>query len=450
MLKEKKMKYKVGVMGKAGRSKGIPRSLMLKARKAGEEIAKQNCILITGACMGVPYEAAKGCGEKGGETLAYSPASDLKRHLEPPISYPYPPKGCRLIFTGLGKIGRNVFSIGESDGVIIVGGGMGTTNEFSIAAHEGKVIGILKRTEGASEELLKLFGKIGGKKGASVIADSNPKRLVQKVIEEIKKKKNEEELRKEIPIIFKNQEREQLFGIYHFPVGTYKPPLVILLHGFGETKSNRKFVRLSRALEKEGVAVFRFDFSGCGDSQGKLVNTTVKKWVADLYSATQAVLKEADIDMTRIAIIGHSLGAVVSALFKNQFNFTLKTMIFWAPAFNQKKIFPIWHTPSEIERWKEKGYFIHKDKKMGLKYLSENENKDYSAVLSNFSKINLPILILHSKNDETVPLEFSEKLVKKYKNLKLIKLVSGGHKFEDYNQQRRLIRETTNWIKRYI
>ena len=56
MKKEKEVKYKIGVMGKASRGERIPQDLVEKAKKTGEEIAQQNCILITGACMGVSYE----------------------------------------------------------------------------------------------------------------------------------------------------------------------------------------------------------------------------------------------------------------------------------------------------------------------------------------------------------------------------------------------------------
>lgn len=447
MKKEKEVKYKIGVMGKASRGERIPQDLVEKAKKTGEEIAQQNCILITGACMGVSYEAAKGCGEKGGEVLAYSPAFDLKGHIEPPISYPYPPAGCKLIFTGMGKVGRNVLSIRESDGVIIIGGGMGTTNEFSIAAHEGKVIGILKGTKGAADELLELFKKIGGKKNAVVVAGYSPKKLIKEVIQKIKEKEENLKPSNEIPISFKNQNGKQLIGIFHLPLRVYKPPLVVLVHGFGSSKTKKSFVRLARALVEENIAVFRFDFEGCGDSQGDLENITIQKQVLDLNSAIKTILKEADIDGTRIALVAESLGTVVAALFKNQFNFPSKTMVFWAPAFCQKKLFSIWHTPAEFKNWRKKGYTIRKDKKIGAEYLRENGNKDYSGA---FSQINSPILILHSKDDETVPIKFSENLAKKFKNLKLIKLTSGGHKFEEYNQQRKLIRETVSWIKKYI
>ena len=436
-------------MGSAKRSRDLKESLIRKARETGEAIAKEGCILVTGACMGLPYEAAKAAGKKGGNTLAYSPASDFKEHIEPPISYPYPSLNSEIIFTGIGKTGRNVLSIKECDGVIFIGGGIGTFNEFSIAFHEGKVIGVLTGTKGVVEKILKLATEreMGRKTGAVLVFDPKPQRLVKKVIEKIKEREFALKPRKEIPITFLNQNNKQLVGIYHLPENVYKPPLVIGVCGFGQTKSDRKFVEIGRMLARRGIAFFRFDFEGCGDSEGELESTTVKNQILDLKSAFEAILKNADINNRKISFLGHSLGSVIASLFVNNFGLKVKTLAFWSPAFCQKAFFPIWHTAAELKRWRKKGYLIRKDKKIGIEYLRENEKKDYSIVLS---KIKSPILILHGQKDEVVPIKFSEDLAKRYKNIKLIEIKNADHKFEDYFIQRQLFRQTVNWIEKHL
>jgi len=195
------MRYKIGVMGSAKRSRDLPELLIKAAEIVGRKIAKESCILVTGACMGVPDIAAKTASKAGGLVLGYSPAKDLKGHIEPPISYPTPDENGMLIFTGYGKIGRNVLSIFECDGVLFVGGGIGTLNEFSIAYHEGKVIGILEGVGGIAEKILK-EAKDFKETGAVVVKDKNPEKLVEKIIKEIKKR--EKLPRKEIPITFQN------------------------------------------------------------------------------------------------------------------------------------------------------------------------------------------------------------------------------------------------------
>lgn len=252
----------------------------------------------------------------------------------------------------------------------------------------------------------------------------------------------------EKPIVFKNKKRKQLIGILHFPEGKKRFPLVLICHGFGGTKTYRKFVRLARALEKNGIASFRFDFEGCGDSEGRFEDATIKKEVLDFESALKFILRKRNVDENKVAFVGHSMGGVISTCFVAKNQFPAKALVFWAPAFNQKSLFLIWTTKYDLRKWKKQGFRIYKDKKMGIKYLKENENKDYSPLLS---QIQAPILIIHGKKDETVPLKFSKELAHKYKAVKkLIVLPKSDHKFEDFCEQEILINKTLKWLKGYL
>ena len=181
------MKYKIGVMGSAGRRIKLPEELLRKARETGREIAKNDCVLITGACMGTPHEAAIGVGEEGGITLGFSPAATLKEHLESPINYPPPVKNSILIFTGFGKEGRNVLAIRTCNAVIFIAGRSGTLNEFSLAYQLGKVIGLLTGTGGITEKLPEIADSIKKDTGTLIISDSDPKNLIRKVVDILKK-----------------------------------------------------------------------------------------------------------------------------------------------------------------------------------------------------------------------------------------------------------------------
>ena len=183
MQKEKDNKHRIGFMGSAGRGRKLPVELLELARQTGEEIAKNNCILITGACMGTPQEAATGARKYNGKVFGFSPASDLKQHTSPPIDYPVLPAGSDLIFTGMGKEGRIVLAIMNCDAVIFCAGSAGTLNEFASAFQRGKVIGILKNSGGITDELSVIADKINKNTGAILLEDSDPSVLVRKVIE---------------------------------------------------------------------------------------------------------------------------------------------------------------------------------------------------------------------------------------------------------------------------
>jgi len=121
---------------------------------------------------------------------------------------------------------------------------------------------------------------------------------------------------KEKLMIFKNKKGEKLLGVLTLPEGKGKFPAVIMVHGFAKTKSERKFVELARVLAENGIASFRFDFSGCGDSEGKFEEMRISKQVEELNSAFQRLKKEKMVDLKRVGIFAHSLGTVIACLFK--------------------------------------------------------------------------------------------------------------------------------------
>lgn len=249
----------------------------------------------------------------------------------------------------------------------------------------------------------------------------------------------------EKPIIFKNKRDKQLLGILHLLKEEGKFPLVIFCHGFGASKSRYRIVRLCRALAKNNIACFRFDFEGCGDSEGDLKDATLGNEVEDLKSAIDFVLKQKNIDKTKISFVAESFGVLVVLLHLVKTKFSAKTLVFWAPALNQKELIKNWFTKKEIEKWKKQKFITKKEKIMGIDYLKENQDKDYSDLLS---KIQTPILIIHGAKDETVPLKFSKNLAKKCRNIKLKIYPKAEHKFEDYCIQQELIKDTIGWIKK--
>jgi uncharacterized protein (TIGR00725 family) len=158
------------------------------AKEVGREIARQNCVLITGATTGAPYWAAVGCKEEGGISIGFSPASSEKEHLK---VYKLPVDVFDVIvYTGADYVGRNVIMTKSGDGVIIICGRMGTLHEFATAFEIQRPIGVLEGTGGTADKIRNIAtGPYRGVK--RIIYDTDPKRLVKKLIEEIKKQKGQ-------------------------------------------------------------------------------------------------------------------------------------------------------------------------------------------------------------------------------------------------------------------
>ena len=167
----------VGVMGSAGgKLEDRVRQLVYSL---GAAIARRGYILITGACPGIPHEAAKGAKEQGGIVVGVSPALNLEEHVG---KYHSPTKGYdAIIYTGSGLMGREIENIRSCDVVIFAGGRSGTLGEFAIAYDEAKAIGVLEGTGGITEHLKEIIGMMKKDTGAIVCYDADPERLLVKL-----------------------------------------------------------------------------------------------------------------------------------------------------------------------------------------------------------------------------------------------------------------------------
>jgi uncharacterized protein (TIGR00725 family) len=181
------VKIQVGVMGSAGGR--MAKSIRERARELGRAIAECDCVLVTGACPGLPYDAVCGCTEAGGLTAGISPALDLYEHINRYHS-PYEEFDV-MIYTGSGLMGREVTGIRSCDIVILIGGRSGTLGEFAIAYDEGKVIGVLSDTGGVADHVDELMEIIHKKTGATLVFDPDPRRLMARVVRAYNKRKGQ-------------------------------------------------------------------------------------------------------------------------------------------------------------------------------------------------------------------------------------------------------------------
>lgn len=172
------MKLKIGVMGSA--SGKLSKTHRKMAYELGCAIADHDCITITGACPGLPLEAARGAKNKKGLVVGISPALSEKEHIE---KYDSPTAFHDvLIFTGSGLMGREVVNIRSSDIVVILGGHSGTLGEFSIAYDEGNLIGVLLGTGGIAAEIKNIVKIVDKKTGSKVLYNRDPLNLVKELI----------------------------------------------------------------------------------------------------------------------------------------------------------------------------------------------------------------------------------------------------------------------------
>ncbi|MBI3638469.1 LOG family protein [Candidatus Wolfebacteria bacterium] len=182
------LKYKICVSGTAD-TDFFPADALSKAEELGKEIVRHGAVLVEGATTGFPNWAAKGAKEEGGIVVGISPASTEADHVKNynlPLDY-----RDLIIYTGAGYPGRNLLLTRTADAVIVGCGRMGTINEFTIAFEDKKPIGILEGDWDTDEELKDIIEKShrAEEMKDKIVFSKDPKELVNKIIELIKKEK---------------------------------------------------------------------------------------------------------------------------------------------------------------------------------------------------------------------------------------------------------------------
>jgi len=185
ILKHGHLKIKIGVSGAAETATCGVHALE-KAKELGRQIAQQGAILVTGATTGFPLWSAMGAKEADGISIGLSPGASEKEHVEVyrlPLDYMD-----MIIYTGFGYPGRDLLFTRSCDAVIIGCGRIGTIHEFTIAFEDGKPIGILEGEWTMSGVLKDILAK-GNRPNDKIIFDTDPKRLIERIIEMVKKYK---------------------------------------------------------------------------------------------------------------------------------------------------------------------------------------------------------------------------------------------------------------------
>lgn len=155
----------------------------------GVEIAKAGKTLLTGATVGLPHYAAMGfmsVANSKGSSIGFSPASSYREHV---ATYRLPTKEFDYInFTGMEYVGRDVHLVRSADAVITVGGRMGSLHELATALESRKVCGVLLGSGGLADYASTLLKHIEAPGGKDVIFDSDPKRLIERIVEVLDKR----------------------------------------------------------------------------------------------------------------------------------------------------------------------------------------------------------------------------------------------------------------------
>ena len=201
---------------------------------------------------------------------------------------------------------------------------------------------------------------------------------------------------------------------------------IVFLHGFMSDLEGKKPKVFLNFAKKNKLGFLALEYSGHGKSSGKFTNGNISKWTKETSILIKKVVKK-----NKIILIGSSMGAWISL---NQFKFFRKQIVGFlgigsAPEFLEGLM---WNKFSK-EMKKE----LKKNRIINLKHgsyeypISLQLIKDGQKNRVFHKKINhkFNVTMVHGHKDESVPVDYSRKVLKIFKNSKkkLLIVKNGDH-----------------------
>ncbi|EAY74661.1 hypothetical protein OsI_02556 [Oryza sativa Indica Group] len=234
-------------------------------------------------------------------------------------------------------------------------------------------------------------------------------------------------------VVVTNKHGEKLVGVLHH---TGSSKIVVLCHGFISTKNDSLILDLTAALTKKGISVFRFDFSGNGESEGEFEYGNYRKEADDLHSVVSYLCKE-KYDVT--AIVGHSKGGDVVTLYASIYD-DVRLVINVSGRFDLEKGIEERIGEGSIDRINKEGYLDVKDKSGNVQYrvtkesLMERLSTDIRAVSMSLTK-ECRFFTVHGSADETIPVEDAYEFAKHIPNHKLQVIEGANHNYTAHREE---------------
>lgn len=245
---------------------------------------------------------------------------------------------------------------------------------------------------------------------------------------------------------------KKLFGIYHCPKESSPLATLLVCHGLGGDKQGRYriYVKLAEMLAKCGVATIRFDFRGCGDSEGELGQMSLATQVEDAQAVLDWAFEKPLFNQGPMAILGSSFGGLVAVQMAARNKELFKGIILWAPVFNGMQWQEAWN------RLKSGGLSGQERDQLTL-VNGERANPMMFQELFTL-KIeqhllevgHLPLLHLHGDQDQRVTLLHAEAYQTHRQGSKapstFIRLAGADHGFSDQAVRQEVLNLSTEWL----
>lgn len=227
---------------------------------------------------------------------------------------------------------------------------------------------------------------------------------------------------------------------------SHAAPVVILAHGFaGDMNEQGLFVEARDFFAGAGFSVLRFDFRGCGKSDGDFRDARLSELATDLLNVIKYARSSDEMKPTSVGLVGFSLGAGIAVLANSR---QVSAYAFWSPAiFTIRDMSPRYQTSEIDAQITRQGWFAKAGLRVGKHFLEDLNSKKIEGSLAHFRH---PALVAHGRDDQRIPYASSRDLVAHLPiSSKLILIPGADHSFRSQSTYREwLFSATTVWLRK--
>lgn len=227
-----------------------------------------------------------------------------------------------------------------------------------------------------------------------------------------------------------------------------KLPVVIICHGFGSDCNRPLLKAIANDVVEQGMIAIRFDFNGCGQSDGLFQNMTVPSEISDLkhvidWASSQPWTED-------ISLVGHSQGGVVVSMVAGELGsekIKCEALLAAAAVLRDDAIRGTTQG-ANYDPYDMKGDYVElpprmdgQTLKVGKNYIETAMNLPIYETAANYTG---PVLILHGTHDRIVPYTYSERYHSLLKDSEIRLISDENHTFSNTCDQSALL--VADWL----
>lgn len=227
-----------------------------------------------------------------------------------------------------------------------------------------------------------------------------------------------------------------------------KLPVVIICHGFGSDCKRPLLVAIANDVVEQGMIAIRFDFNGCGQSEGLFQNMTVPSEISDLKHVIDWARQQPWTE--NISLVGHSQGGVVVSMTAGELGASqikCEALLAAAAVLRDDAIRGTTQG-ANYDPYNLQGDYVELPRRMdgetlklGKAYIDTAINLPIYETAENYTG---PVLIIHGTHDRIVPYTYSERYHEKLKNSEIRLISDETHTFTNTCNESALL--VADWL----